>query len=225
MVDCDAYDRVSLRLGDAVQATLNYAVRADAVAIAGFRARADVQRGAGRFFSDPRVVAVHDARPAAAQLSIDRQGIVLARHPNGRWRFSDALDDVLDPRDAALRRDYYPELEALAKRFVVTADGRRPVHAICAATQKFTEDRARGYLGAYSRQVHADVFEVRPKLGSGNGSGSGAEVTNPAQAASTDAQLGLWDPSEEWGAMLGGAGASAGASATGKCTSSNGTSA
>ena len=44
----------------------------------------------------------------------------------------------------------------------VTADGRRPRYAVCAATQKFTEDKSRGYLGAYSRQIHTDIFEIRP---------------------------------------------------------------
>jgi hypothetical protein len=72
------------------------------------------------------------------------------------------VSQVLDPRDRELRRDYYPELEALALDSVVTADGRRPKYAICAATQKFTEDKGRGYLGAYSRQVHTDIFEMRP---------------------------------------------------------------
>ena len=71
---------------------------------------------------------------------------------------------MLDPREEQLRRVYYPELEALARRSVRTADGRTAKYCVCAGTQKFTEDKGRGYLGAYSRQIHNDIFELRPDV-------------------------------------------------------------
>lgn len=169
-----------LTLGEPVHGTLNYALRADAAAIAAFQVRSESEQsgGAGRFFSDPRDVLVHDARPASQALRIDEHGIVLARQPSGKWGdFSDTLESVLDPRAVALRQDYYPALEALALRVVVNAGGKRPKYAIATATQVFTEDKGRGYLGAYSRQVHADVFEVLPEV--------------------DDASTAHWDPSTE----------------------------
>ena len=179
--------------GDPVVGTVNYCRAYDAEVLAEIRAQVAspsseaVSRGgsgvqgAGRFFTDPRQMNIHDARPAMGQLSIDRHGIVLARKTpispgDARaWRFSDELEAVLDPKDVSLRRDYYPELEALACDSVMLSDGRRPTFAVCAATQKFTEDKSRGYLGAYARQVHTDVFTVRPEF--------------------DDKTSGLWDPS------------------------------
>jgi len=64
--------------------------------------------GAPRLY--PRVrceVTVHDARADAHELSIDRQGVVLARHPEGVVR------DFRD--EAVLRGAYYPAVEGLVR--------------------------------------------------------------------------------------------------------------
>ena len=53
--------------------------------------------------------------------------------------------------------DIDPELEELCKKYVVREDGSRPSFALCIMAQKFTEDKSRGYMGAYSRQAHADL--------------------------------------------------------------------
>ena len=56
----------------------------------------------------PRIrceVVVHDARPAAAALSVDREGVVLADHPDG------AIGDFRD--EHALRATYHPAVERL----------------------------------------------------------------------------------------------------------------
>lgn len=177
-----------LALGEPVLGKLNYSLRADADAVAAFKARtaalsdatapgqaAKGTEGAGRFFSDTKEMAVHDVRPCIEDLSIDVHGVIVARKPGGAWDFSDSLETVLDPRDEELRAIYYPELEQLALSSVVTADGRRAKYAVCAGTQKFTEHKERGYLGAYSRQIHNDIFEIRPDY--------------------DDTSTALWDPS------------------------------
>eukprot|EP01046_Picozoa_sp_COSAG06_P038569 COSAG06_NODE_4463_length_4229_cov_5.105569_5_plen_251_part_00 len=177
-----------LALGEPVLGKLNYSLRADADAVAAFKARtaalsdatapgqaAKGTEGAGRFFSDTKEMAVHDVRPCIDDLSIDVHGVIVARKPGGAWDFSDSLETVLDPRDEELRAIYYPELEQLALSSVVTADGRRAKYAVCAGTQKFTEHKERGYLGAYSRQIHNDIFEIRPDY--------------------DDTSTALWDPS------------------------------
>ena len=132
MMEAGALDE--RQLGEPVLGTLNYAVRADPEAVEAFKARTAQltesamarggkgTEGAGRFFAEPREVAVYDLRPALDSLNIDRHGVIVARKPEG-WEFSDELEAVLEPRERELRSVYYPELEALALESVVTADG------------------------------------------------------------------------------------------------------
>jgi hypothetical protein len=61
------------------------------------------REGNYRFFP----VKVHDARPRAADLSLDREGFALARHAT-------AVADFYDEDE--VRRVYYPEMDALVKR-------------------------------------------------------------------------------------------------------------
>lgn len=71
---------------------------------------------------ESREVPVHDARPWAGELSLDRQGVEL-------WRRSTRVDDFYD--DARVEREYYPEIEALvceatgASRVVIFDHTRR----------------------------------------------------------------------------------------------------
>src|SRR6185437_4481306 len=52
-------------------------------------------------------VRIHDARPIAKDLSVDRQGWALTRHDTKVVNFYD---------DPEVRRVYYPEIDALIKR-------------------------------------------------------------------------------------------------------------
>ena len=56
---------------------------------------------------EPRTVTVHDARPAADRLSLDREGFVFVRHDT---RVADFYDEE------QLRSVYYPETDALVKQ-------------------------------------------------------------------------------------------------------------
>jgi hypothetical protein len=55
---------------------------------------------------EPHRVAIHDARPVAPQLSLDREGFLLRRHAT-------AVADFYD--DDEVRRIYYPEVEYLVR--------------------------------------------------------------------------------------------------------------
>jgi hypothetical protein len=57
--------------------------------------------------TERRRVSIHDARPLAGELSLDRNGFVLADHPT-------AVRDFFDPEQLA--NIYYPEVEQLVKR-------------------------------------------------------------------------------------------------------------
>ena len=154
--------------------SISYARRASSEDVARFAAEAKLgsqgkapsggQNGAGRFFRNPQMMPVYSLR--GADTNIDREGVLVLQKPGGEdaWAFSDALQEVLDPKAVALRRDYYPELEQFILKNVVTADGRRPKYAVCAASQIFTEDKSRGYTGSYARSAHSDVFEIRPEV-------------------------------------------------------------
>ena len=56
---------------------------------------------------EEHVVAIHDGRPIADRLDLDREGFVLLHHET-------AVKDFYD--DAEVRRVYYPEMEALVRR-------------------------------------------------------------------------------------------------------------
>ncbi len=61
-----------------------------------------------RYPTVPHALRIYDARGTADALSIDRQGFVLARHPEG------VLPDFRD--EQAIRSVYYPALERLVQR-------------------------------------------------------------------------------------------------------------
>lgn len=111
-------------------------------------------KGVGRQLLEPHEMKIYDARPVAEQLSMDRHGVIIAKL---RTKLPDSLDVVLDEKETLIKEIYYPELAELAMRNVVLEDGRRPKYAFCNNSQKFTEDKSRGYMGAYSRQAHADM--------------------------------------------------------------------
>jgi hypothetical protein len=97
------------------------------------------------FDTEAREVAIHDLRPLADSFSLDREGFALRRHAT-------AVADLYD--DAAVGRDYLPEIEALlrdelgASRVAVFDVTRRSDGAAGAANR----DGARGPAG----RVHVD---------------------------------------------------------------------
>jgi hypothetical protein len=98
----------------------------------------------------PHPVIVHDARPIARNLSLDRQGFELIEHRS-------AVRDFYDEDE--LRRVYYPE----AKRLVAAATGASRViifdHTI-RRRQWGAEDRAAGIPRQPATRVHNDYTDI-----------------------------------------------------------------
>lgn len=108
---------------------------------------------------------VYDVRPAQAELDIDVHGFTFA---NLTTALPQTPEVIFDADEAEIRRTYWPEIEALAKR-TVRSDGRLPKYAFALATQKFVPEKSArenvedpfGALAAtYSRNAHADFSEV-----------------------------------------------------------------
>ena len=106
--------------------------------------------GAPRVFfeSERHTVPIHDVRPIAGSLSLDREGFELRRHET-------AVTDLYD--DDAVERVYYPEVEALLREAVgadrvVVFDATRRSDAGPGARNK---DGARGPAS----RVHVDYTE------------------------------------------------------------------
>ncbi|MGF1629138.1 MAG: CmcJ/NvfI family oxidoreductase [Kiloniellaceae bacterium] len=138
------------------------------------------------FDTDDHEVAIHDLRPLAGGLSLDRDGFVL------RWAPT-AVEDLYD--DRAVEQAYYPEVEALVRR-ELGAD--RPVTKVVifdatrrsdAATGAANRDGARGPAG----RVHVDYTEasgprrVKDLLGE-------EEAARLAAAGARIVQVNVWRP-------------------------------
>ena len=104
---------------------------------------------------EPRTVTVHDARPAADRLSLDREGFVFVRHDT---RVADFYDEE------QLRSVYYPETDALVKR--LTGASRVIIfdHTLRAQDDGL---RAEKKVREPNRSVHNDYTECRRRSGSG----------------------------------------------------------
>jgi hypothetical protein len=140
--------------------------------------------GAPRVFfkTEEHTVPIADMRPVADTLSLDREGFVLRRHGT-------AVGDLYD--DAAIKADYYREIEALlarelgATRVVVFDTTRRSDEGAGAANP----DGARGP----ATRVHVDYTvksgpkRVRDLLGV-------AEAARLAAAGARILQVNVWRP-------------------------------
>jgi hypothetical protein len=139
-----------------------------------------------RFDTDDHEVAIHDLRPLAGRLSLDREGFVLRRAPT-------AVADLYD--DRTVEQAYYPEIESLLKRElgavgpvtkVVIFDATRRSDA---ATGAANRDGARGPAG----RVHVDYTEasgprrVKDLLGE-------EEAARLAAAGARIVQVNVWRP-------------------------------
>lgn len=135
-----------------------------------------------RFGTEARDVAIHDLRPLAGDLSLDREGFVLRRAPT-------AVADLYD--DGAVERLYYPEIEALVKRElgasrVAIFDATRRSDAGGGAANR---DGARGPAG----RVHVDYTERSGPQRAGDVLGA-AEVRRVAAAGARIVQVNVWRP-------------------------------
>jgi hypothetical protein len=139
-----------------------------------------------RFDTDDHEVAIHDLRPLAGRLSLDREGFVLRRAPT-------AVADLYD--DWAVEQAYYPEIETLLKRELGAV---RPVTKVVifdatrrsdAATGAANRDGARGPAA----RVHVDYTEasgprrVKDLLGE-------EEAARLAAAGARIVQVNVWRP-------------------------------
>jgi hypothetical protein len=134
------------------------------------------------FETEPHTVAIHDMRPVADALSLDREGFELLRHET-------AVGDLYD--DDAIEKVYYPEIEALlrtvtgASRVVVFDATRRSDGGAGAKNPD-------GLRGPASR-VHVDYTEksgpqrVKDLLGE-------AEAAMLAASGARILQINVWRP-------------------------------
>lgn len=111
------------------------------------------------------VLRVYDVRPVRDQLDIDTHGFIVGHH---KTALPQTLENIFDEHEREIRRIYWPEVEALAKRSVRSA-GRLPKYAVAIGTQRFVPERGLeaqekdpfGSLAAsYARVAHADFSEV-----------------------------------------------------------------
>ena len=99
---------------------------------------------------------IDNARPVLDRLDIDKEGFFMA---NLDSKMEETLDVLLDPKEQTIRSVFWPEVVELAFKTIRT-EGRAPKYVFPIGTQKFTEDKSRGFLGSYSRQAHADFSDI-----------------------------------------------------------------
>ena len=88
---------------------------------------------------------IHDARPIAPELSLDREGFVLTRHKT-------AMRDFLDGEE--VKRVYYPEVEALVRRVTGAVEAKVFDHTI-----RVAERHVERGVRAPVQMVHNDYTE------------------------------------------------------------------
>lgn len=96
--------------------------------------------------SDTHVVAIHDARPAAADISLDREGFAVLKQQS-------AVQDFWDEEE--LRRVYYPEVQ----RVIAESTGASKVFIFDHTLRKRVpgvDDRAAGAPRQPATRVHVD---------------------------------------------------------------------
>jgi hypothetical protein len=137
----------TMAVADAIEAQLDYLVPTDETPYSytydpppGVPARSGV--------SEPHTVTVRNGRAIAAELSLDREGFLLARQATEVADFYD---------EAEVKRVYYPEVERLAKAVTGAAEIVIFDHTVRnTAPEKQTGRRVRGPAG----RVHNDYTEA-----------------------------------------------------------------
>lgn len=107
---------------------------------------------------NPHEMRILDGRAEISKWNMDENGFRVVQ--GFQTKLTPSMDTLFDPKEAEIRKVYYPEIEELAKKSVALADGRLPKYTFALRTQKFSEDRSRGFLGTYSRQTHADFTDI-----------------------------------------------------------------
>jgi hypothetical protein len=139
-----------------------------------------------RFATEDHAVAIHDLRPLAGALSLDREGFVLRHAPT-------SVADLYD--DAAVEGSYFAEIEALVKRAL---GGSRPVSKVVVfdATRRSdaeagaaNRDGTRGPAG----RVHVDYTEASGPRRAADVLGE-AEAERLLAAGARIVQVNVWRP-------------------------------
>lgn len=100
---------------------------------------------------------IFDGRPSISEFSIDTHGFRVA---NLQTKLTQTMETLFADDQEEIKGVYYPEIEALVKRTVQLADGRLPKYAFATRTQKFSEEKDRGFLASYSHQAHTDFTDI-----------------------------------------------------------------
>ena len=164
-----------------VEAPLTFIRRSDAKPVLHSAA---LTGGAPRelFKTEHRTVPIHDMRPGADGLSLDREGFVLLRQGT-------AVTDFYD--DDQVERVYYPEIEALLRRAI--GAGRVVVFDATRRSDSGTGANNRDGLRGPASRVHVDYTErsgpqrVKDLLGE-------AEAERLSGAGARIIQLNVWRP-------------------------------
>jgi hypothetical protein len=134
------------------------------------------------FDTEPHTVAIHDVRPVADALSLDREGFELLRHET-------AAGDLYD--DDAIENVYYPEIEALLR--TVTGASRVVVFDATRRSDGGAGAKNRDGLRGPASRVHVDYTEksgpqrVKDLLGE-------AEAAKLAASGARILQINVWRP-------------------------------
>jgi len=151
-----------LELGTSVPAAINYARRDVSsdftfVSMSGDMTKREKGSEHGsRKTLEAHEMHIYDARPCLSKLDLDRHGFFLT---SMRSKITPTLEVLLAEDEKDIQEIYWPEVERLVRDQVRIA-GRAPKYVFAIGTQKFTEDKSRGFLGSYSRQAHADFSDV-----------------------------------------------------------------
>src|SRR5271165_6113987 len=144
----DVIDRIADQntAPETVEATLNYILDTGEkiFTVTAGAGGTDVRSGGT---VDPRRVVMHDGRPRAERFSLEREGFRFVRHDT-------KVPDFFD--EEAIRRIYYPEMEALIK---AQSGAKRVVvfdHTLRTADDELREQRK---IREVVRRVHNDYTE------------------------------------------------------------------
>jgi hypothetical protein len=134
------------------------------------------------FDTERHMVSIHDVRPLAGALSLDREGFELLRHET-------AVNDLYD--DDAIEKVYYPEIEALLRS--VTGASRVVIFDATRRSDAGAGAKNRDGLRGPASRVHVDYTEksgpqrLKDLLGE-------AEAARLAASGARIIQINVWRP-------------------------------
>lgn len=154
----------SSQFGAGVRATINYYKRHAGEGYVGVGSisgdmRNNKEKGTAqkaREMLEPQEMLIQNGRAVQDTFSLDTHGFCFRELHSA---LPQSLDVLLAEDEQQIQEIYWPEVEELA-RTTIRSNGLAPKYVFAIGTQKFTEDRSRGFLGSYSRQAHADFSDV-----------------------------------------------------------------